>query len=94
MTPPTEPTMSGEELDRARVCEAVRLHKAAYVTSPGVAQITARLAREGWTPPDRIESTHVVLMQKWNASGEDYRVSYIVREALKLGIEIGREQSQ
>ena len=43
--------LTPEQLDKARAEEALRLfHSASRTPSPPVAEIAARLAREGWTP--------------------------------------------
>jgi len=44
--------MTNEELDRARVDEAMRLWDG---SQGSLAVITARLAREGWTPPKAVD---------------------------------------
>lgn len=44
--------MTNEELDRARVDEAIRTGNGIVGT---VALIAARLAREGWTPPAPVD---------------------------------------
>ena len=48
--------MTPEELDEATVKEAKRLTDAAGLCDwPSVAQTAARLAREGWTPPETVD---------------------------------------
>ena len=44
--------MTNEELDRARVDEAIRTGNGIVGS---VALIAARLAREGWTPPEPVD---------------------------------------
>jgi hypothetical protein len=48
--------MTPEQLDEATVKEAKRLTDAAGLCDwPSVAQTAARLAREGWTPPESVD---------------------------------------
>ena len=59
--------MSPEELDKARVKEARRLWNeqgAPLRGDPEPIEIAARLAREGWTPPDPI-SPRVMAAREW-----------------------------
>ena len=45
--------MTNEELDEARVQEGRRIVQKPY-TLEHVARVVARLAREGWTPPEMV----------------------------------------
>ena len=56
--------MTNEELDRARGEEATRLWKDDGI-SPFVQVIAARLAREGWTPPEPIVDPDLVAAREW-----------------------------
>ena len=50
--------MTNEELDEARAEEAIRLQIAMIdgnLSNRNLAVITARLAREGWTPPEPVD---------------------------------------
>jgi len=44
--------MTNEELDRARAEEALRIWTGSNAHGKTLAMIAARLAREGWTPPE------------------------------------------
>jgi len=57
--------MTNEELDKARAKEAWRIH----VMTPGLTQdalmlTCARLAREGWTPPEPVDPD-VLAFREW-----------------------------
>ena len=64
--------MNNEELDRARGAEAYRLWESAEsrVGEENRATIAARLAREGWTPPEPVDPD-VLACREWmiNRSG-------------------------
>jgi hypothetical protein len=60
--------MTNEELDRARGAEAYRLWESAEsrVGEENRAMIAARLAREGWTPPEPVDPD-VLAYREWEA---------------------------
>lgn len=103
MTPADEGMagLVGAELDQARAQEANRLWGEA-INGPHVAIIAARLAREGWTPPDPLEAEIRAILGP-HAGGKsglnttcltfhaETTVNYI-RKALERGIQIGREK--
>ena len=59
--------MTNEELDAARAKEGVRLWQLCRdVNGPAHAVITARLAREGWTPPEPVPvDPDVLAFREW-----------------------------
>lgn len=95
--------MTDEELDRARADEARRRYDATvghYATddirvggNETTCMVAARLAREGWTPPDPLEAeidrilAHDLVF--WGLSSRKY-----LRQAMERGIELGREKSR
>ena len=58
--------MSPEELDEARVEEARRRWNSNDPTIPDIATGAARLAREGWTPPEPVDPD-VLAFREWAA---------------------------
>ena len=95
--------MTNEELDRARADEAHRLwQKGGLMGNPVI--IAARLAREGWTPPDPLlKEAREVCAQVEEGRGshstaESFRtgafdmsgVMEYALAALKRGIEVGK----
>lgn len=95
--------MTYDELDRARATEATLIWKnASQSTLPhlGIAETAARLAREGWVPPDPLEAEIRAILGP-HAGGKsginttclafhaETTVDYI-RKALERGIEIGK----
>jgi len=60
--------MTPEELDEARTREAMRLW-GSNIWKPGdvsaVGNIAARLAREGWTPPEPVVDPDVLAFREW-----------------------------
>jgi hypothetical protein len=58
--------MTNEELDKARANEAKRLWDRQDVNLPGVPVIAARLAREGWIPPEPVDPD-VLAFKEWEA---------------------------
>lgn len=89
--------MTDEELDRARAIEAYRVVYGDVGEAGGkftiMAGVAARLAREGWMPPDpledEIERLRHTLGIRW--ADEAIGMTYL-RKALERGIEIGRDQ--
>lgn len=81
--------MTDEELDRARAIEGHLLAGYPKETLASLASIhTARLAREGWMPPDPIEAE----VDKICSSNGVLLSRHVVRAAIKRGIEIGRSK--
>ena len=65
--------MSPEELDKARAEEAIRLTKVdGFFSTSEAVKHAARLAREGWTPPDPI-SPRVMAAEEYAAEVSEYR---------------------
>jgi hypothetical protein len=56
--------MTNEELDEARAKEAWRIYGGGM---PSLATIAARLAREGWTPPEPVDPD-VLAYREWRKS--------------------------
>jgi len=84
--------MSPEELDKARAKEAWRVwNDEGGVTDEGHAVIAARLAREGWTPPEPVDPD-VLAFREWRAS-PDYEVQSREHDFL-AGARMAREQEQ
>ena len=78
--------MTNEELDRARVDEAIRTGNGIVGT---VALIAARLAREGWTPPVAVDPD-LAEADRLHKYWEDDAIDEVVDVAL-AGIKRGRE---
>lgn len=56
--------MTNEQLDEARAMEGVRLWQLCRdVNGPAHAVITARLAREGWTPPEPVDPDLIAVLE-------------------------------
>jgi len=66
--------MTPEELDEARVREAMRLW-GSNIWKPGdvsaVGNIAARLAREGWTPPEPVVDPDILAFREWGAADSE-----------------------
>jgi hypothetical protein len=82
--------MTGEELDRERAFEARRI---CHGSLDDLMAEAARLAREGWTPPDPLEDALDELMAWWKHTGENTLPSHLARKALERGIAIGRGET-
>lgn len=82
--------MSPEELDKARVKEARRLwneqteEAKALPRTPQPIEIAARLAREGWTPPDPI-SPRVLAAREWLKGFSAFPVGHMEIEQISAG---------
>jgi hypothetical protein len=95
--------MTNEELDRARAQEARRIFDEAPSGVPGhVATIAARLAREGWTPPEPVDPD-VLAFREWAATAWPLGSEAALRghmdttqyaEAYLAGARMAREQEQ
>jgi len=62
--------MTNEELDEARANEALRVWGEQPLEDPGYCSfgvIAARLAREGWTPPEPVVDPDLVAGRAWCA---------------------------
>ena len=55
--------MTPEELDEARGDEALRLHNGPHTNGASIATIAARLAREGWAPPEPVDPDLLVVRE-------------------------------
>lgn len=77
--------MTNEELDRARVDEAIRTGNGIVGS---VALIAARLAREGWTPPEPVDSDLAEAEALWL---EGVTTVELVLAAIKRGRELERD---
>ena len=66
--------MTPEELDEARTREAMRLW-GSNIWKPGdvsaVGNIAARLAREGWTPPEPVVDPDILAFREWGAADSE-----------------------
>ena len=80
--------MTNEELDRARVDEAIR-NGNGIVGS--VALIAARLAREGWTPPVAVDPDIAEAEAIWFEGKSSFD---LVLEAIKRGRELERAEAK
>jgi hypothetical protein len=102
--------MTPEELDEARAKEAVRLfdHVEDGYSLVGhsrhtIANIAARLAREGWTPPEPVDPD-VLAFREWGArrfganTASAYRLGdcddTAIAHAYLAGARVAREQEQ
>lgn len=86
--------MGDEELDRARATEAenhVPVTSLVGEYTQQVAIAAARLAREGWTPPDPLaEEIKSWAFELWRVYGHNSHAAMV--QAIKRGIKIGRGQ--
>lgn len=86
--------MTDEELDTARAAEARRQSsKYPHEEWADPVVVAARLAREGWTPPDPLEAEieSVVAEHEKSIGLSVNRLGHrLVRKALERGIEIGK----
>lgn len=90
--------MSDQELDVARAEEAMRRLKMQIGGLPDdtiyrrAAFLGAALAREGWTPPDPVESLVELLWQGWlNTPSEKADVKALIRECLNHGAKLDQD---
>lgn len=60
--------MTPEELDEARAKEAQRLWESGQEAGSSSWVVAARLAREGWTPPEPVVDPDVLAWREWMAS--------------------------
>ena len=79
--------MTNEELDHARVDEAIRTGNGIVGT---VALIAARLAREGWTPPKPVDSDIARAQHIWDTSHNTRYTLSLAASAVFEGIKQGR----
>ena len=95
--------MTPEELDEARANEAWRIwNEEDGVTDEGHAVIAARLAREGWKPPEPVDPD-VLAFREWAAIQWPSESAYWLRgdgdksvfgEAYLAGARMAREQER
>jgi len=85
--------VTNEELDRARVDEAIRTGNGIVGS---VALIAARLAREGWTPPQVADPDLLELETLWlkYTDGKINSLSDVVLAGIKRGRELERAEAQ
>lgn len=89
--------MTDEELDRARSQEAHRMWADGRPDGYNfdVAATAARLAREGWTPPDPLQVEAQEIAHRYLGDGRLDPVRHVIIEslcvALSRGIKIGRD---
>jgi hypothetical protein len=83
--------MTNEELDRATADEAWRLWQIQGADHPQPATIAARLAREGWTPPEPVDPDLLALKGWLNGP---FRVVPTLEAAYLAGARMAREQEQ
>ncbi len=91
-----------EQLDEARAKEALREADEAnrYFTFLEVATLAARLAREGWTPPEPVVDQDVLAFREWmttspltpRPSGDPNRYDDVLCETFLAGARMAREQ--
>lgn len=84
--------MTDEELDRARAEHALQICGAMDMVPPVLdrATLAARLAREGWMPPDPLQAE--VEKIEFTHCKDLFVVRDVIRFAIERGIEIGRNQ--
>jgi 2-methylcitrate dehydratase PrpD len=101
--------MTPEELDEARVREAMRLW-GSNIWKPGdvsaVGNIAARLAREGWTPPEPVVDPDILAFREWLMKREpdmrrqsyaydaDFWDNCLSAQAYLAGARMAREQER
>ena len=95
--------MTNEELDDARALEALRIceERPTGLKFRELAQIAARLAREGWTPPEPVDPD-VLAFREWlttspltpRPSGDPNRYDDVLFETYLAGARMAREQEQ
>ena len=95
--------MTPEELDEARANEAWRIwNEEDGVTDEGHAVIAARLAREGWKPPEPVDPD-VLAFREWAAIQWPSEAAYflagerdrsIIAKAYLAGARMAREQER
>jgi hypothetical protein len=84
--------MTNEELDEARAKEAWRIYYAGGDSQgPAMAQTAARLAREGWTPPEPVDPD-VLALKEWVKG--PFLLLPTLKEAYLAGARMAREQEQ
>lgn len=84
--------MTNEELDRARVDEAIRLWDG---SKGSLAVIAARLAREGWMPPVAVDPDLAEVAKLTDGhDGRDETWYETVLKAIKRGRELERAALQ
>jgi hypothetical protein len=97
--------MTNEELDEARAEEAMRLQAEAINNNrkaPTLAMIAARLAREGWTPPEPVDPDVLAFRgwasKEWPLASEAALTGHmdttLYAEAYLAGARMAREQEQ
>ena len=64
--------MSPEELDEARAKEAQRLWESGQEAGSSSWVVAARLAREGWTPPEPVVDPDVLAFREWAATNPNH----------------------
>lgn len=87
--------MTNEELDNAREIEAIRIYDLEQHNPKGhgVARIAARLAREGWTPPEPVDPDLAEAEKIWRRYRNNplQSADEALFEAIKRGRELERE---
>jgi hypothetical protein len=87
--------MTPEELDKARVDEAFRIWGGPQTyTAEIVGQTAARLAREGWTPPEPVDPDVLALKEWAAAQGVNFGFGGLVGAAFLAGARMAREQER
>jgi hypothetical protein len=85
--------VTNEELDRARVDEAIR---AGNGIVGSIALIAARLAREGWTPPVAVDPDEEAALTLWDEYNKEEieGLEELVLEAIKRGRALANAEAQ
>ena len=83
--------MTNEELDRARVNEAMEVGNGV-----NLALIAARLAREGWMPPVPVDPDEEAALALWDEYNKEEieGLEELVLEAIKRGRELERQEAR
>lgn len=88
--------MSPEELDEARAKEAQRLWESGQESGSSSWVVAARLAREGWTPPEPVDPD-VLAFHAWRMEQLSYveaSEGSMTAKAFLAGARMAREQAK
>ncbi|MFN8995262.1 MAG: hypothetical protein ACK5X3_16580 [Pseudomonadota bacterium] len=86
--------MTNEELDKARGAEALRLYGGPHTNGERIAIEAARLAREGWTPPEPVDPDLLAFMEWATAQGVNFGFGGLVDAAYLAGARMATERER
>lgn len=86
--------MTNEELDNARASEAWRLCNRDGGDYSTAVYHAARLAREGWTPPDPLEQEAETILHEAPTYHTREHMKGAILRGLRRGVEIGRQDER